>query len=398
MPTGHLKASPIARRGRNAAVAVAIAALALALAAGHARAGSGGATGGAGGGVGAPAPPQPQDVTCTSKCAGPRRAVAGSSVIIAGDHLAAVSRVVFAAAAGSAIAVSPTRVSAHSVQATVPAGADNGKPAVADSYGNSAVVPRVLRIVARVPASSGFKLTAAKAAPRRVYYDGISPARVRYIFSGSNPLDVRVNVISARTGATVASFVDRGAEPNTENAASWNGLTADGKEPPGGSYRFSIVPAEGGTPASTGSSTFAYHGYKFPVRGRHTYGDGVGAPRAGHVHQGQDVPAACGTPLVAARGGRIQWRAYQGGGAGNYVVVDGKGTGRDYVYMHLAQPSPLQKGDIVRTGQRIGVVGATGDATGCHLHFEEWSAPGWYQGGHYLRSVTRDLKRWDSWS
>jgi len=393
-----VKPSRIARGSHRVAVAAATAVVALALAAGQARAGSGGATSGGGGGVGAPAPPQPQDVTCASTCAGPRKAVAGSSVLITGDHLAAVSQVVFAAAAGSPIDVSPTRVSAHSVQATVPRGADSGKPAVADSYGNSAGVPRVLRIVAQVPTSTGFKLTDATATPRRVYYDGISPARVRYVFSGSDPLDVRVNVISVRTGATVASFVDSGAAPNAENAAGWDGLTSRGKEPGGGSYRFSIVPAAGGTPASTAHSTFVYHGYKFPVRGRHTYGDGVGAPRAGHVHEGQDIPAACGTAIVAARGGRVQWHAFQASGAGNYVVVDGKGTGRDYVYMHLAQPSPLRKGDVVHTGQRIGVVGETGDATGCHLHFEEWSAPGWYEGGHYLASVTKDLKHWDTWS
>ena len=56
-------------------------------------------------------------------------------------------------------------------------------------------------------------------------------------------------------------------------------------------------------------------------------------------------------------------------------MIDGKSTGHDYVYMHLKKPSPLHKGERVRTGQKIGVVGETGDATGCHLHFEEWSAP-----------------------
>jgi murein DD-endopeptidase MepM/ murein hydrolase activator NlpD len=44
------------------------------------------------------------------------------------------------------------------------------------------------------------------------------------------------------------------------------------------------------------------------------------------------------------------------------------------------------------------VVGATGDATGCHLHFEEWSSPGWYEGGSFMKAVTRHLKKWDSWS
>ena len=44
--------------------------------------------------------------------------------------------------------------------------------------------------------------------------------------------------------------------------------------------------------------------------------------------------------------------------------------------MHLAEPSPFQPGDRVYTGQRIGAVGDTGNARGCHLHFELWGAPG----------------------
>ena len=73
--------------------------------------------------------------------------------------------------------------------------------------------------------------------------------------------------------------------------------------------------------------------------------------------------AACGTPLVAARGGTVQYAGYQGA-AGNYIVIDGKGTGYDFMYAHLAEPSPLQTGETVRTGQPIGIVGDTGDATG----------------------------------
>jgi murein DD-endopeptidase MepM/ murein hydrolase activator NlpD len=196
----------------------------------------------------------------------------------------------------------------------------------------------------------------------------------------------------------VGSFVDKNAQPNTEDTAHWNGRTLSGKQAGGGAYRFEIGPASGaGTAKTTPDAAFSYHGFEFPVRGPHTYGDGVGAPRAGHVHEGQDVLAACGTRLVAARGGRVQWNSYQSA-AGNYLVIDGKGTGHDYVYMHMKKRSPLRKGKVVRTGQRIGVVGETGDATGCHLHIEEWSAPGWYQGGHYLRAITAHLKAWDRWS
>ena len=87
-----------------------------------------------------------------------------------------------------------------------------------------------------------------------------------------------------------------------------------------------------------------YHRFKFPIRGRHSYGDGVGAPRSGHTHQGQDVFARCGTPLVAARGGRVQWKAYHAS-AGYYLVIDGRRTGHDYAYMHLKRRSRLREGE-----------------------------------------------------
>jgi murein DD-endopeptidase MepM/ murein hydrolase activator NlpD len=137
---------------------------------------------------------------------------------------------------------------------------------------------------------------------------------------------------------------------------------------------------------------------KFPVHARHSYGDGFGAARSGHTHEGQDLFAKCGKPLVAARGGRVQFSGYQGGGAGYYLVIDGRSTGVDYAYMHLQRRHRAKEGERVRTGERIGHVGETGNASGCHLHFEMWSRPGWYEGGHAMRTVTRHLRKWDHWS
>ena len=56
-------------------------------------------------------------------------------------------------------------------------------------------------------------------------------------------------------------------------------------------------------------------------------------------------------------------------------------TGFDAVYMHLAHTPRLHARDTAETDQRIGSVGDTGNAQGCHLHFELWSEPGWYAGG-----------------
>ena len=143
----------------------------------------------------------------------------------------------------------------------------------------------------------------------------------------------------------------------------------------------------------------ASQSHVFPVRGAHDYGSAgarFGTGRVGHSHQGHDVFAACGTPMVAARGGTVQLRGYHAA-AGHYVVIDGDTTETDYAYMHLEQRTPFRKGDTVATGQRIGSVGDSGNARGCHLHFELWSGPGWYEGGRAIDPL-RALRAWDSWS
>ena len=131
--------------------------------------------------------------------------------------------------------------------------------------------------------------------------------------------------------------------------------------------------------------------HTFPVPSRHSYGDGVGA---GRDHQGQDIFARCGKRVLAARGGRVQLRDTHYA-AGNYLVVDGRRTRVDYVYMHLRRNALAREGERIANGERIGKIGQSGNASGCHLHFEMWSRPGYYEGGHFMRSVTKHLRRWD---
>jgi murein DD-endopeptidase MepM/ murein hydrolase activator NlpD len=125
-------------------------------------------------------------------------------------------------------------------------------------------------------------------------------------------------------------------------------------------------------------------------------GTGVAAFGGGRGHQGQDVFARCGTPLVAATGGVVKFKRYQSR-AGNYLVIDGNRTTYDYAYMHLRDPALVNQGDHVYTGQPIGFVGDTGDADGCHLHFEVWTGPGWYSGGHPVDPLPL-LAAWDKTS
>lgn len=134
----------------------------------------------------------------------------------------------------------------------------------------------------------------------------------------------------------------------------------------------------------------------FPVRGPWSFGGPdarFGAGRAGHVHQGQDVVAASGEPVLAPLAGTITWKADQPAGAGYYLVEHGS-DGRDYVFMHLLKGSLLvATGDAVRAGEQIAQVGATGDASGPHLHFEIWVG-GWQASGGKPIDPLPQLERW----
>jgi len=139
------------------------------------------------------------------------------------------------------------------------------------------------------------------------------------------------------------------------------------------------------------------HGeHVFPLAGAFDWGNResrFGAKRKGHRHQGQDLPAAVGTPVVAPHAGTIEAVDFQAKAAGNYVVLDSSGEDFDYVFMHLRTGSiEVVVGQRVRAGQRIGTVGSTGRSTGPHLHFEIW-AGGWYIGGHPIDPLPL-LKSW----
>jgi murein DD-endopeptidase MepM/ murein hydrolase activator NlpD len=116
----------------------------------------------------------------------------------------------------------------------------------------------------------------------------------------------------------------------------------------------------------------------FPVRGRVDWGEAdarFGAARSGHVHEGQDMFARAGTPLVAIRDGRVV-ETGDDGGRGNYVAIWSREARRTFVYLHMLRPPPLRPGDEVRMGQRVGRVGCTGSCWGNHLHFEIRSGRG----------------------
>ncbi len=87
------------------------------------------------------------------------------------------------------------------------------------------------------------------------------------------------------------------------------------------------------------------------------------------MHTGTDFSVACGTPVLAATAGRAVVRTDQSW-AGRWLVQVSTGTGRLTTWYAHMQRLVVADGQEVRAGQRLGDVGALGNASGCHLHFE----------------------------
>lgn len=136
---------------------------------------------------------------------------------------------------------------------------------------------------------------------------------------------------------------------------------------------------------------------RFPVAGPFDLGGEearFGAGRTGHVHEGHDISAAAGTPVVAPYAGRISATTYQAAGAGEYVVLDAV-DGRDYFFAHcLRNSTVVGEGAPVAAGQPLCQVGATGRTSGRpHLHFEIWQI-GWRVKGGVPVDPLPELLAW----
>ena len=89
-----------------------------------------------------------------------------------------------------------------------------------------------------------------------------------------------------------------------------------------------------------------------------------------HPHNAVDIANSCGTPIVAAAEGLVtdfsldSWSL----GYGHYVTLTHP-NGLKTHYAHLGAIS-VSLGEYVKQGERLGLMDRTGDATGCHLHFE----------------------------
>ena len=88
---------------------------------------------------------------------------------------------------------------------------------------------------------------------------------------------------------------------------------------------------------------------------------------SGRRHKGIDIAVPHGTRVIATASGTTAFSGWQDA-YGNIIIIN-HGKGYETAYAHLYQRI-ANTGDHVRRGQIIGLVGATGNATGPHLHYE----------------------------
>lgn len=367
------------------------------------------------GGSGFVVVPKITAITCAKNCSGGKKArrVRGGGVIrVTGKDLDQADKFIFTGGEGKRddIAVSPTTATPGVARITVPLGAQSGPVAALAASGVTAkagpsvtvlpappviAAPDLKSVATGIP---GITLKAGTSTPRSVFLGAKKLVRYSFVAAGADNLSAEVALVDTDGGKTVASW--KLAAPSGQTVSvDWNGK-AGGALAAAGRYAFrtTLVSANSSAvdalvaPIDISRDAFDLREFKFPIRGKHTYGMGAGRFGGGRGHQGQDVLADCGLKLVAARGGIVR-RSGNQGAAGNYIAItpDDAGVG-DQAYLHLAKPSPFRAGDRVYTGQQIGVVGDTGRASACHLHFEQWKGEIW-------RSQPVDplpgLKAWD---
>ena len=138
------------------------------------------------------------------------------------------------------------------------------------------------------------------------------------------------------------------------------------------------VARSGGSPRSSGGGTTrppkTYSGGRFawPAPG------GSISQYYHYGHYGIDIDGSTGDRIVAAAGGTVTFAGWKNNGGG-YQVWIAHGSGLYTTYNHMSSVA-VGRGQHVSKGQRVGRMGATGYATGSHLHFEVWKGPIWNGG------------------
>lgn len=171
-----------------------------------------------------------------------------------------------------------------------------------------------------------------------------------------------------RRGDTLHELGVRYGVPHAEIARA-NGIADPRRLQPGQTLRIPRARARDTAPAASfrPPADLADAKLLWPVRGGRV-SSGFG-PRDAAFHDGIDIVAPIGTPVLAAERGVVVYSGYRRG-YGNVVVVRHR-PGLSTLYAHN-QSNRVRVGQAVRRGEVVALVGDSGRTTGANLHFEVW--------------------------
>lgn len=177
--------------------------------------------------------------------------------------------------------------------------------------------------------------------------------------ANSAALDAEISAQEQKVAAAEQQSIDaakqeaaRKAAQEAQNAANNNNNNNNNNQNNGGSHSGN---GSFGWPCPGYTSVSSGYGYRSdPFSGSSSF------------HNGIDIPAPAGTPVVAASSGTVEW-ANLNPTAGNWIGIN-HGNGVYTIYMHMSALL-VSPGTQVSAGQTIGLVGTTGSSTGNHLHF-----------------------------
>jgi murein DD-endopeptidase MepM/ murein hydrolase activator NlpD len=166
--------------------------------------------------------------------------------------------------------------------------------------------------------------------------------------------------------ATAKAAADKAASEQQAAAAAANAAANTAVANSGGGSNTTTTSSSGGGATASPPPSNAGSGIVCPIGGNYGFADTWGAPRSGgRSHQGVDMIAATGVPIIAVEAGTVRFSSNRLGGNAAWLTGN---SGTKYYYAHLS--SYVGSSGSVSRGQQIGRNGQTGNAGTPHLHFE----------------------------